>query len=34
MNTSYWAKRFNGARRVDVANIDTDSLLSSDLKTP
>ena len=34
MNTSYWAKRFNGARRVDVANVDTDSLLSSDLKTP
>ena len=34
MNTSYWAKRFNGARRVDVANIDADSLLSSDLKTP
>lgn len=34
MNTSYWAKRFNGARRVDVANIDTDSLLSSDLKNP
>lgn len=34
MNTSYWSKRFNGARRVDVANIDTDSLLSSDLKTP
>lgn len=34
MNTSYWAKRFNGARRVDVANVDTNSLLSSDLKTP
>lgn len=34
MNTSYWAKRFNGARRVDAANVDTDSLLSSDLKTP
>ena len=34
MNTSYWAKRFNGARRVDVTNVDTDSLLSSDLKTP
>ncbi len=34
MNTSYWTKRFNGARRVDVANVDTDSLLSSDLKTP
>ena len=34
MNTSYWAKRFNGARRVDVANVDTDLLLSHDLTTP
>ena len=30
MNTSYWAKRFNGARRVDVVAADT----SVDIATP
>lgn len=29
MNARYWAKRFNGARRVDVASADTAQLLAA-----
>ncbi|WP_284336462.1 C40 family peptidase [Comamonas sp. NoAH] len=28
MDSSYWAKRFNGARRVDIAQADNDTLVS------
>lgn len=31
MNTSYWAKRFNGARRVDVATAETTVLTGNDI---
>ncbi|MBD9402515.1 C40 family peptidase [Comamonas sp. CMM02] len=31
MNTSYWAKRFNGARRVDVAAAETTVLTGNDI---
>lgn len=31
MNTSYWAKRFNGARRVDVAAAEATVLTGSDI---
>ena len=33
MNTSYWAKRFNGARRVDVS-MDADGVLNTDMTSP
>lgn len=34
MNTSYWAKRFNGARRVDVATADAAALTGNDISVP
>ncbi len=34
MNTSYWAKRFNGARRVDVATADAAVLTGNDISVP
>ncbi|MEG0719786.1 MAG: C40 family peptidase [Comamonas sp.] len=34
MNTSYWAKRFNGARRVDVATVDAAALTGNDISVP
>ena len=34
MNTSYWAKRFNGARRVDVATADAAVLAGNDISVP
>ena len=34
MNTSYWAKRFNGARGVDVATADAAVLAGNDISVP
>ena len=34
MNSSYWAKRFNGARRVDVASPEPASMFASDISAP
>lgn len=34
MNSSYWAKRFNGARRVQVAAVDSAPAIASHLATP
>lgn len=34
MNSSYWAKRFNGARRVQVAASDSAATFASDMATP
>ncbi|MGE8397863.1 MAG: C40 family peptidase, partial [Comamonas sp.] len=34
MNSSYWAKRFNGARRVDVATSNSAAGFASDVSVP
>lgn len=34
MNSKYWAKRFNGARRVEVASLDQDNLLAGEVTAP
>ena len=34
MNSKYWAKRFNGARRVEVASLDQDNLLAGEMTAP
>ena len=34
MNSKYWAKRFNGARRVEVASLDQDNLLTGEITAP
>lgn len=34
MDTNYWAKRFNGARRVNVAHADSESMVSSEISAP
>lgn len=34
MNESYWAKRFNGARRVDIPMVATESIISSEISAP
>lgn len=34
MNSSYWAKRFNGARRVEVAAAEPAAIFANDIATP
>lgn len=34
MDSKYWAKRFNGARRVEVASADQDSVFDSEITAP